>query len=1825
MSQRKSILQNEQQAPGSPLRRSSRIANSPAPPPVAAPVATVTRRRSSATAVEASAPAKLLKSKRLSLSQDNPVEAPSTPKKGARVTRGASKSPTSQNEKAATPAKRGRKSSIAKVEEENQRVASPAIGPLTTRRRSVRGQSTSPSKDKPEPAKTRGRRASITEKVGNLESIEENDASNKKAAPKTRRSLATRRTSLDVPEEMEDIKSVSDTNEKMEVIEEPKKLDLNPIIEIAEESEENVLEESSSSLNSEDKMMFKLAVSEKRIIPISPLSISPEKDSSVPSTESNSPVKFTDSPPKLMDTDMLNKTTQDLSEKTEERSDVDENLVAIDDSPVKSKENTSDPKSTPAKEKVNFDVDVKSDKKTNEDDVEAMDISQDDKSIDEDVVEESPTKSNEEKRFEDMQISSTKSKDSSELQDEQDSLEKSNDVPTSTDVKIVDESPDKSKDKSKLEDNEFVNESPVKSKKSLEDSRIVEDSPATSETNLEDVDVVKDSPVKLNDKQKSVDLEDSPTKSIDQVVDDQKASTSKDESDDMNVCEVSKQNIEVIETVVETPKTVTTLKEDVKNSPIKIADLTYENLNASVETKTDSNTSITTKQNTPIKTPKKVLSMKQMQDNSIALEKPITPSKQSPNVSASKKHDESLNIKKTPKSDVKKIEEVEQIKSTEKNKLSKSISEEANSLNTSNKKTPKKKNEDCLIVNEFEMVSSSDGSFHLNFSLPMADVEDKKDVLNSTGGSNNSDKENIQSPEKITVKTPSKVFSELKDVKNQSTPKIKLSELTKPVDDDIEMSLGNKSTDLIVNNVMVAKETDPEQDLIKVLNECKPETLVLSEKILNKSVSIDTVKTPQKQNLSEDVKDVSADNKQMDKDEESSTASPKEKEIDQSSAELSVHNKTVEMEIDVPALSTSSEQEIDKNVSSPNVGDDINKSKEESASLEHNDQESDSVSSENLSNNIEENNKSKDENTTVESEELESSSASSKTTSESSSASSKTTSESSSASSKTTSEESKETSDDMEGECNKLNRSQSKETSDDTEDECNKLNRLQSKDTSDDMEGECNKLNTSQSKNVEKPPEQKITDDDINVSKSMEKSSLIINDSTNDDTSNFEISINVEEVIKCKRASLLKIVNEEKSAVIEPVQTLPEADTVKSSENSDVDVQMPENEIIAEVDNEPKITSSTAEFSDNEEESEIMQVKSKKRSLKNQKILEQSIVESTEHLSVSKLSKKSDSNDLSDENLEESIMNKSHSSSKRKSNKRKSKSKKEEAVFSAEEDAIFYEEEEIETAKQVKIRKDKNNKSSKRKNTKIISDSDNECSEYDQDTSDVESNEDDENICNLQVTNDSDDDNSNNDDNFLDDMAMEGEEDTPSEGSNDLPEYGESLHSSESDRNDSDEDYEVDSFIDDNESVELLSGNEYDISDVDKKDKKKSKKKRSRILSISESDNEDAEKTKSSEEVVDIQETKNVRKSKSPMKAVNQIEVLSNITICQADEEELSDENVGVEEEKQESKVIVSDENNEIEESEKISDSFIKDKSRRKSKKRTSISLQENLKLSELTDETINEKIAKAVDFFCSSIKDSSGNVSLNVSLDYANNSSDDESKPSPPKKKKISIGSTVASKPKVVENKAEISLNESKTEKKLKRKSLTVEPEIPDSDNNDKLQSKNSPNKNKRRSTEKTKIKNNIENIANEEEPNAADEAPPKKKKKAKKNAKDSPVLDNIPTQHIEYLPESLITELAKNTKVSLRENSPINKNKTLKKKKIRIAPTMIGSDDWDIESMTRIKPSKSSIKPPVKMQLQKQQDDLPVNDFRNRKIISSSRREDFKKILKTKKNKLR
>ncbi|KAF5304913.1 hypothetical protein FQR65_LT00797 [Abscondita terminalis] len=295
--------------------------------------------------------------------------------------------------------------------------------------------------------------------------------------------------------------------------------------------------------------------------------------------------------------------------------------------------------------------------------------------------------------------------------------------------------------------------------------------------------------------------------------------------------------------------------------------------------------------------------------------------------------------------------------------------------------------------------------------------------------------------------------------------------------------------------------------------------------------------------------------------------------------------------------------------------------------------------------------------------------------------------------------------------------------------------------------------------------------------------------------------------------------------------------------------------------------------------------------------------------------------------------------------------------------------------------------------------------------------------------------------NFIDDMAEEAEEDTPSEGSNDIVDLGESVGSTESEI-DSDESYELDSFIDDDEDEELLSGEEYDLDQ--EKSKRKPTKKRSRIVKIDGSSDEEKNKEELDNKVQATKKNVEISPKKKELNHKfeddSDVENMSTKAYCgltppsvvsirdSPSDEENKDFN-NKEDAESITSVLINKEDN-LESLEQIKDSIpenlnksfkksplkvspdkIAAQEKRKSrtpnnsvlesstpnptqrKRLSSLNIQETVNTKDISDGSISDRIMKVVEAFCSTVtkskNTSDGNISLNVSLDFISTSPD--------------------------------------------------------------------------------------------------------------------------------------------------------------------------------------------------------------------------------------------
>ncbi|CAG9762096.1 unnamed protein product [Ceutorhynchus assimilis] len=269
------------------------------------------------------------------------------------------------------------------------------------------------------------------------------------------------------------------------------------------------------------------------------------------------------------------------------------------------------------------------------------------------------------------------------------------------------------------------------------------------------------------------------------------------------------------------------------------------------------------------------------------------------------------------------------------------------------------------------------------------------------------------------------------------------------------------------------------------------------------------------------------------------------------------------------------------------------------------------------------------------------------------------------------------------------------------------------------------------------------------------------------------------------------------------------------------------------------------------------------------------------------------------------------------------------------------------------------------------------------------------------VVNSTDEEESNDDEeeenSFVIGMAEEGEEDTPSEDSNQIIDHGESIGSSDS-VDDEQSDDELDSFIcDDEDPGELLSGEEFDLDIEEEMTNKKS-----RIMN--------------NEQFGDEEVIKMPQKTEKPKRILTRI-----ITVSSSSEEEIADE--PIKEDIQDSEDNEHESSNricEIQESKSndnvnketsvnvdfdINESIISTGENNNSKvdelrhslnvlnqsrhRKSSLTIQENIFVDGAKDPRLTQRINSLVESFCSNVK--KGEVSLNLSLEFENTGEEED------------------------------------------------------------------------------------------------------------------------------------------------------------------------------------------------------------------------------------------
>ncbi|CAH2007489.1 unnamed protein product [Acanthoscelides obtectus] len=253
---------------------------------------------------------------------------------------------------------------------------------------------------------------------------------------------------------------------------------------------------------------------------------------------------------------------------------------------------------------------------------------------------------------------------------------------------------------------------------------------------------------------------------------------------------------------------------------------------------------------------------------------------------------------------------------------------------------------------------------------------------------------------------------------------------------------------------------------------------------------------------------------------------------------------------------------------------------------------------------------------------------------------------------------------------------------------------------------------------------------------------------------------------------------------------------------------------------------------------------------------------------------------------------------------------------------------------------------------------------------------------------------------YIDSMAEEGEEDTPSEDSNAIIDEGESVGSTDSEKDGTDEYDSNDSFIcDDDEEEKLLPGHEFDL-EIDCSTRKKRK---SRIINV---DNEDTDVIIMSEK----------GKSVKPRKASSQ---------------ETSNESSSSESKSDTEDAIVPQDKS-AEKAEPATQAKSETPFRR-----SSITILENVNVKDIKDPGMSERIHSLMESFTTNLKE--GDISMNLSLEYINDGIS-ESKLKKRKSESSEEGESDTKKAKVELDEGNVVAVSSKKSKKKKHKTSVTD-----------------------------------------------------------------------------------------------------------------------------------------------------------------------------------------
>ncbi|KAL1512728.1 hypothetical protein ABEB36_002269 [Hypothenemus hampei] len=412
-------------------------------------------------------------------------------------------------------------------------------------------------------------------------------------------------------------------------------------------------------------------------------------------------------------------------------------------------------------------------------------------------------------------------------------------------------------------------------------------------------------------------------------------------------------------------------------------------------------------------------------------------------------------------------------------------------------------------------------------------------------------------------------------------------------------------------------------------------------------------------------------------------------------------------------------------------------------------------------------------------------------------------------------------------------------------------------------------------------------------------------------------------------------------------------------------------------------------------------------------------------------------------------------------------------------------------------------------------------------------------------------------DSFIDDMAEEGEEDTPAEDSNQIIDEGESIGSSDSEPPEEEEYDPDDSFICDEESVELLSGDEYDL-DQEKKEKT------SRIINTDNLSDEDLILIPKKEKPVSAKKSRIIRPSDDssdeeetePVSGENKTTQKTITDLTRDDSVQIIETLVT-----ENSKPDISNSTEILNESHNSSE---------KRQRKSSLTIQENIKIVGNTNPKLSERINSLVESFCSTM--TKGEISMNLSLEFQDSDKKESTNDSIQILSDIKLCPPISDKNDEDSNKIESNVTEPRKIKNMKRRLSKSTSEV----------YKEQTLAKKRKTKKKKKTKSNTASEDEEALLHSAEDL-----KAATLNIMDQ-----------------LVTDVRNRPKRLIKPSRPDNANTS-----------------WVVTEIPNPKPSKSSASHEEKIPLANRLKFHP-KDFKNRTLMDNNRvkRTETKKLLQKK-----